>query len=125
MPVLTSALLSAAPVLVLPVQVPVLAVVGAVLAGIDAGFRFRKAGSGTALAVAELVLALLTFVAAFGPVQRYVATTIPVLYLAVLLEVVLVVLLLMRGSRKAGLVWVTVLAVLVNGATAVLALLHR
>lgn len=125
MPALTSAVLSAAPVLVLPVQVPLLAVVGAVLAGIDAGFRFRKAGPGTALAVAELVLALLLFVAAFGPVQRFVATTIPVLYLAVLLEVVLVVLLLLRGSRKAGLVWVTVLAVLVNGATAVLALLHR
>jgi hypothetical protein len=123
-PILTSAVLSA-PVLVLPVQVPLLAVVGAVLAGIDAGFRFRKAGSGTALAVLELVLALLLFVAAFGPVQRFVATTIPVLYLAVLLEVVLVVLLLMRGSRKAGLVWLTVLAILVNGATAVLAVLHR
>jgi hypothetical protein len=48
-----------------------------------------------------------------------------VLYLAVPLEVVLVVLLVVRGSRKGGLIWLTVLAILVNGATAVLALLHR
>lgn len=109
----------------LSLGVPVLAVVGAVLAVIDAGFRFRKAGSGTALAVLELVLALLLLVATFGPVQRFVSTTIPVLYLAVLLEVVLVVLLLMRSSRKGGLVWLTVLTILVNGATAVLAVLHR
>jgi hypothetical protein len=109
----------------LSLGVPVLAVVGAVLAVIDASIRFRKAGSGTALAVLELVLALLLFVAAFEPVQRFVSTTIPVLYLAVLLEVVLVVLLLMRSSRKAGVVWLTVLTILVNGGTAVLAILHR
>jgi hypothetical protein len=30
-----------------------------------------------------------------------------------------------RASRKGGLVWLTVLTILVNGATAVLALLHR
>jgi hypothetical protein len=78
-----------------------------------------------ALAVLELVLGLLLFVAAFAPVQPYVSTTIPVLYLAVPLEVVLVVLLLVRASRKGGLVWLTVLTILVNGATAVLALLHR
>ncbi|HET6826389.1 MAG TPA: hypothetical protein VFH64_10725 [Amnibacterium sp.] len=125
MPTLPQALIEAAPVIVLPVGVPVLAVAGAVLAAVDAGFRFRKAGGGTALAVLELVLGLLLFVAAFAPVQRYVSTTIPVLYLAVPLEVVLVVLLVVRGSRKGGLIWLTVLAILVNGATAVLALLHR
>jgi hypothetical protein len=124
-PTLPQALIEAAPVIVLPVGVPVLAVAGAVLAAVDAGFRFRKAGSGTVLAVLELVLGLLLFVAAFAPVQRFVSTTIPVLYLAVPLEVVLVVLLLVRGSRKAGLVWLTVLTILVNGATAVLAVLHR
>jgi hypothetical protein len=124
-PPLPQALIQAAPVIVLPVGVPVLAVAGAVLAVVDAGFRFRKAGGGVALAVLELVLGLLLFVAAFGPVQRFVSTSIPVLYLAVPLEVVLVVLLLVRGSRKAGLVWLTVLTILVNGATAVLALLHR
>ena len=125
MPTLPQALIEAAPVIVLPVGVPVLAVAGAVLAAVDAGFRFRKAGGGTVLAVLELVLGLLLFVAAFAPVQRFVSTTIPVLYLAVPLEVVLVVLLLVRGSRKAGLVWLTVLTILVNGATAVLAVLHR
>jgi branched-subunit amino acid permease len=71
------------------------------------------------------VLGLLLFVAAFQPVHRFVSTTIPVLYLAVPLEVVLVVLLLMRASRKAGLMWLTVLAILVNGAAAVLSVLHR
>ena len=125
MSTLPQALIEAAPVIVLPVGVPVLAVVGAVLAAVDAGFRFRKSGGGTALAVLELVLGLLLFVAAFAPVQRFVSTTIPVLYLAVPLEVVLVVLLVVRGSRKAGLVWLTVLTILVNGATAVLAVLHR
>jgi hypothetical protein len=124
-PTLTTALLQAAPVIVLPVGIPVLAVAGGVLAVVDAGFRFRKAGGGAALAVLELVLGLLLVVAAFQPAQQFVSTTIPVLYLAVLLEVVLVVLLLVRGSRKGGLVWLTVLAILVNGATAVLAVLHR
>ncbi len=125
MPTLTTALLQAAPVIVLPVGIPVLAVAGGVLAVVDAGFRFRKAGGGAALAVLELVLGLLLVVAAFQPAQQFVSTTIPVLYLAVVLEVVLVVLLLVRGSRKGGLVWLTVLAILVNGATAVLAVLHR
>jgi hypothetical protein len=124
-PILPQALIHAAPVIVLPVGVPVLAVAGAVLAVVDAGLRFRNAGGGVALAVLELVLGLLLFVAAFAPVQPYVSTTIPVLYLAVPLEVVLVVLLLVRASRKGGLVWLTVLTILVNGATAVLALLHR
>ena len=125
MPALTTALLEAAPVIVLPVGIPVLAVAGAVLAVVDAGFRFRKAGGGAALAVLELVLGLLLVVASFQPVQQFVSTTIPVLYLAVVLEVVLVVLLLVKGSRKGGLIWLTVLAILVNGATAVLAVLHR
>ena len=125
MPTLTTALLQAAPVIVLPVGIPVLAVAGGVLAVVDAGFRFRKAGGGAALAVLELVLGLLLVVASFQPVQQFVSTTIPVLYLAVVLEVVLVVLLLVKGSRKGGLIWLTVLAILVNGATAVLAVLHR
>jgi len=124
-PPLPQALIEAAPVIALPVGLPVLAVAGAVLAAVDAALRFRKGRGGTALALLELVLGLLLFVAAFTPVQRYVSTTIPVLYLAVPLEVVLVVLLLVRASRKAGLVWLTALAILVNGATAVLALLHR
>ncbi|MCU1473619.1 hypothetical protein [Amnibacterium sp.] len=125
MPTLQQALIQAAPVIVLPVGVPVLAVAGAALAVVDAAFRFRKAGGGAALAVLELVLGLLLFVAAFAPVQRFVSTSIPLLYLAVPLEVVLVVLVLVKGSRKGGLVWLTVLAILVNGATAVLALLNR
>ena len=83
MPTLTTALLQAAPVIVLPVGIPVLAVAGGVLAVVDAGFRFRKAGGGAALAVLELVLGLLLVVAAFPPVQQFVSTTIPVLYLAV------------------------------------------
>jgi hypothetical protein len=124
-PTLTTALLQAAPVIVLPVGIPALAVAGGVLAVVDAGFRFRKAGGGAALAVLELVLGLLLVVASFQPVQQLVSTTIPVLYLAVVLEVVLVVLLIVKGSRKGGLIWLTVLAVLVNGATAVLAVLHR
>lgn len=125
MPAAVPALEAAAPLLVLPVGVPVLAVAGAVLAVLDAAFRFRKAGGAVALAILELVLGLLLFVAAFAPVHPYVSTTIPVLYLAVPLEVVLVVLLLVRGPRRSGLVWLTVLTVLVNGATAVLAVLHR
>jgi hypothetical protein len=103
---------------------PLAAVGGAVLAVIDAALRFRKPGTGAAIAILELVLGLLLFVAAFTPVHRFVSTTIPVLYLAVPLEVVLLVLLLLRSSRKGGLVWLTVAAVIVNGATAVLALLR-
>jgi hypothetical protein len=100
---------------------PLAAVLGAVLAVVDAGFRFRRPGAGSAIAILELVLGLLLFVAGFRPVHQFVSTTIPVLYLAVPLEVVLIVLLLLRSSRKGGLVWLTVAAVLVNGLTAVLA----
>lgn len=101
---------------------PLATVVGAVLAVIDAGVRFRRHGNGSAIAILELLLGLLLFVASFTPVQRFVSTSIPVVYLAVPLEVVLVVLLLLRSSRKGGLIWLTVAAVIVNGITAVLGL---
>jgi branched-subunit amino acid permease len=100
---------------------PLATVIGAVLAVADAGFRFRRPGAGSAIAILELVLGLLLFVAGFPPVHPFVSTTIPVLYLAVPLEVVLIGLLLLRSSRKGGLVWLTVAAALVNGLTAFLA----
>jgi branched-subunit amino acid permease len=103
---------------------PLAAVVGAVLAVVDAGLRFRRPGSGSAIAILELVLGLLLFVATFRPVHPFVSTSIPVLYLAVPLEVVLIALLLLRSSRKGGLIWLTVATVVVNGLTAVLALLR-
>ena len=101
---------------------PLATVLGAVLAVIDSGLRFRKHGNGSAIAILELLLGLLLFVAAFAPVHRFVSTTIPVLYLTVPLEVVLLVLLLLRSSRKGGLIWLTVAAVIVNGVTAALSL---
>ncbi|MDH2443832.1 hypothetical protein QDR37_07750 [Amnibacterium sp. CER49] len=104
----------------IPVAVlPIAAVAGAVLAVADAAIRFRRPASGALIAVVELVLGLLLLVATFRPVQPFVSTTIPVLYLTVPLEVVLLVLLLLRSARG-GLRWLTAAAVVVNGATAVL-----
>jgi hypothetical protein len=110
----------AAAVPTIPVAVlPIAAVAGAVLAVVDAAVRFRRPASGALIAVLELVLGLLLLVATFRPVQPFVSTTIPVLYLTVPLEVVLLVLLLLRSARG-GLRWLTAAAVVVNGATAVL-----
>jgi hypothetical protein len=106
---------------------PLAAVAGSVLSVVDAGLRFRRPGNGAALAVLELLLGLLLFVAVFAPVHRYVSTTIPVLFLAVPLEVVLLVLVLLRSARSTrskGMIWFSVTALLINGVTAVLAVVR-
>jgi hypothetical protein len=103
---------------------PLAAVAGSVLSVVDAGLRFRRPGNGAALAVLELLLGLLLFVAVFAPVHRYVSTTIPVLFLAVPLEVVLLVLVLLRSARSKGMIWFSVTALLINGVTAVLAVVR-
>ena len=100
-----------------------LTIAAAVLAVADSAWRFRRPGGNAVLAVLTLVLGLLLFVAAFGPVQQYVSTTIPVLYLAAAVTVVLLVQLLVKGARKSGVLWLTILATLVAGAAAVVGFL--
>ena len=97
-------------------------IAGAVLAVVDSGLRFRRPG-GTILAIVALLLALLLLVRVFGPLQTYVSTSIPVLYLSVALTVVLLVELLVKAARRSGVIWLTVIATLVCGAAAVIAFL--
>jgi hypothetical protein len=96
---------------------------GGVLAIIDAGIRFRRPGRGAVVTIIELVLGLLLVIRTFSAVQAYVSTSIPVLYLATALVIVLLVQLLVKTSRKGGVLWFTVLTLLVTGAAAVLAFL--
>lgn len=95
----------------------------AILGFVDSAWRFRRPGGNAILAVVALVIALLLFVRAFGPVQPYVSTTIPVLYLSAALTVVLLVQLLVKTARKSGVLWLTIIATLVAGAAAVIAFL--
>jgi predicted transporter len=115
---------AAVPPILFASVLPLAAQVGAALSVLDAGARFRKRGNGSALAVVELLVGLLLFVSAFAPVHPFVSTTIPVLPLTLPLEAVVIVLLLQRASRKGGLVWLTIAAVVVNGVTAALSVLR-
>ena len=80
-----------------------LTIAGAVLAVVDSALRFRRPGGNALLAILALVLGLLLLVRAFPPVQPYVSTSFPVLYLAIATTVVLLVELLVRSARKSGL----------------------
>jgi hypothetical protein len=97
---------------------------GGVLAIIDSGIRFRRPGRGAVLTIIELVLGLLLVIRTLSSVQSYVSTSIPVLYLATALAVVLLVQVLVKTSRKGGVLWFTIVALLVTGAAAVLAFLR-
>ncbi|RIX30261.1 hypothetical protein [Amnibacterium setariae] len=94
-----------------------------VLAVVDSALRFRRPGGNAILAIVALVLGLLLLVRVFGPVQQYVSTSIPVLYLSVAVTVVLLVELLVKAARKSGILWLTIVATLVCGAAAVIAFL--
>ena len=98
-------------------------IAGAILAVVDSALRFRKPGGNAILAIVVLVLGLLLFVRVFTPVQPYVTTSFPVLHLSVAVTVVLLVELLEKSARKAGVLWLTVVATLVCGAAAVFAFL--
>ena len=98
-------------------------IAGGVLAVVDSGLRFRRPGGNAILAILALVLGLLLLVRVFGPLQTYVSTSIPVLYLSVLLAIVLLVELLVKAARKSGVLWLTIIATLVCGAAAVIAFL--
>jgi hypothetical protein len=98
-------------------------IAGAILAVVDSALRFRRPGGNAILAIVVLVIGLLLLVRVFGPVQQYVSTSIPVLYLSVAVTVVLLVELLVKGARKSGVLWLTILATLVCGAAAVIAFL--
>ncbi|MGN6445298.1 hypothetical protein [Amnibacterium sp.] len=100
-----------------------LPVVGAVLAVIDSAARFRRPGGNAVLAVLALIAGLLLFVRAFGPVQPFVSTSIPLLYLAIATTVLLLIELLVKPARKSGLLPLTVVATLVCGAAAAVAYL--
>lgn len=100
-----------------------LTIAGGLLGVADSAWRFRRPGGNAALAILALVVGLLLFVRAFAPVQQFVSTSIPVLYLAVGLTVVLLVELLVRNARKSGVLWLTIVATLVTGSAAVIAFL--
>jgi hypothetical protein len=101
-----------------------LTLAGAVLAVIDSAWRFRRPGGNAILAVLALVAGLLLFVRVFGPVQQFVSTSIPLLYLAIATTVLLIIELLVKTARKSGLLPLTILAMLVCGAAAVISYLH-
>jgi hypothetical protein len=92
---------------------------GALLGIVDAVLRLLK-GRGPQLAVVELPVALLQLVAAFPPAQHLVTTSIPVGTLAIALEATLVALLVWKVARRGPLLWLTVVALVVNGVAAVL-----
>lgn len=96
-----------------------LLIVGAVLAVVDSAVRFRKPGGNALLAILALVLGLLLLVASFGPLQQWVSTSIPTLWLAVATALVLIIELLVKAARKSGVLPLTVLAALVTAAAAV------
>ncbi|WP_375389485.1 hypothetical protein [uncultured Amnibacterium sp.] len=96
-----------------------LLIVGAVLAVVDSAVRFRKPGGNALLAILALVAGLLLFVAAFGPVQQFVSTSIPTLWLAVATALLLIIQLLVKAARRSGLLPLTILAALVTAAAAV------
>lgn len=96
-----------------------LTIAAAVLGFADAAWRFRRPGGNAVLAILTLLVALLLFVRAFGPVQAYVSTSLPALWLAIALAVVLLVQLLVKTARKSGVLWLTIVATLVAGAAAV------
>lgn len=100
-----------------------LTIAAAILGVADSAWRFRRPGGNAVLAIVALVIALLLLVRTFGPVQPYVSTSIPVLYLSVALTVVLLVQLLVKSARKSGVLWLTIVATLVTGAAAVAAFL--
>jgi hypothetical protein len=90
---------------------------------VDSAWRFRKPGGNALLAVLALVAGLLLFVRAFALVHPYVSTSIPVLYLAIATTVLLLVELLVKSARRSGALPLTIVAVLVCGAAAVIAYL--
>jgi len=96
-----------------------LLIAGAVLAVVDSAVRFRRPGGNALLAILALVLGLLLLVSAFGPLQQWVSTSIPALWLAIGTALVLLIELLVKSARKSGILWLTVVAALVTGAAAV------
>jgi hypothetical protein len=94
-----------------------------VLAVVDSALRFRRPGGNAILAILALVIGLLLLVRVLGPLQTYVSTSIPVLYLSIALTVVLLVELLVKAARKSGVLWLTILATLVCGVATVIAYL--
>jgi hypothetical protein len=104
---------------VLLAALPYATTVGAVLGVVDAVLRLLK-GRGPQLAVVELPVALLQLVAAAPLAHRFVRTSIPVGTLSIALEAALVALVVWRAGRKGPLLWVTVVALVVNGVAAVL-----
>jgi hypothetical protein len=109
---------------VLLAALPYATTAGAFLGVFDAVLRLLK-GRGPQLAVVELPVALLQLAAAFPPAQRFVSTTIPVGTLAIALEATLVALLVWKVARRGALLWLTVLALAVNGVAAVLPFVHH
>lgn len=98
-------------------------IAAAVLAVADSAWRFRRPGGNAVLAILALIIGLLLFVRAFGPVQQFVSTSFPVLYLAAALTVVLLVELLVKGARKGGVLWLTIVATIATAAATVIAFL--
>jgi hypothetical protein len=109
---------------VLLAALPYAMTAGALLGIADAVLRLLK-GRGPQLALVELPVALLQLAAAFRPVQHLVSTSIPVGTLAIVLEATLVALLVWKVARRGPLLWLTVVALVVNGVAALLPFLQH
>ena len=120
-PVLTAA--TANPPMTVSLGV-VLPIVAAVLAIIDSAVRFRRPGGSAILSVLAVVIGVLLLARVFTPVQPYISTTIPGLYLSVALTIVLLVELLVKSARRSSVLWLTILATIAAAAAVVVAYLR-
>lgn len=91
---------------------------------VESGLRFRRPGGNALLAILQLVLGLLLLVATLPLVHPYISTTLQPLWLAVGLAVVLLLELLIKRARKSGILWLTIVTLLLAGAAAVVSYFH-
>ena len=87
------------------------------LAVFDGVSRLRGRGSNSVLAIIELVAAALMLLSVFIALPAPFTT----LLFAVLLEVVLVLILVLRSSRKGGVSTITIIALILNTAVLLIA----
>lgn len=96
----------------------IITILAAALALIDGIVRLRSRRSNTVLAVAELVFALLMLLTLFFAFPAPLGT----LLFAILLEVVLLLILLLRGTGARGASTMTILALILNSIVVLMAL---
>ena len=96
----------------------IITILAAALALIDGIFRLRGRRSNSVLAIAELVFALLMLLTLFFAFPAPLTT----LLFAILLEVVLLLILLIRGTGARGVSTITIIALILNSIVILIAL---